>query len=48
MPEDIDLTEEDIDEVVEMIKYDRLCSEFCGFCLTRHHPDIECIDVDLD
>ena len=30
------------DDLTEMIREDRLCSEYCGLCNTRHHPDHAC------
>lgn len=30
------------DDLTSMIREDRLASEFCGCCWTRHHPQAEC------
>lgn len=33
-----------VDDDTDVIRFDRLSSEFCGVCDTHHHPDSECKD----
>lgn len=37
-----DMTEEDLERMTEDIHYDRMCSEYCGNCGVRHHPEQAC------
>lgn len=43
-----DYYDDDDLDIVDMIRYDRMCSEFCGQCLTRHHPDHPCQEDEDD
>jgi predicted 3-demethylubiquinone-9 3-methyltransferase (glyoxalase superfamily) len=36
------MTDEEFDQMVEDIRNDRQCSEYCGWCNTRHHPNQPC------
>ena len=41
-PSSVHLLPDRDDAVADMIRQDRLASEFCGGCHTRHHPDDDC------